>query len=358
MSMLKKMNSQIQIELSRALNQIGIQEILNIKDSSDIKRIEQNFKAVVSEVSDDTILSECKRIQKNHPKVEHIKSLPVIEQRSEEWYRIRDQMITASDFGQALGVGKFGSVKDFYIKKCGHQEPPPFYTGCLGHGIRYEPVATRAYELDMSTTVHEFGLLQHPELQFLGASPDGITDHGIMIEIKCPFKRKINGDIVDQYYYQMQGQLDVCNLDVCHFLECKIDEYMDEVDFQEDWDAELKLSADGCKKGVVIEFESGRESVYSDPGITAANYKKWFKNQMRLYHSQDFVVIYYKLTQYSLQIVERDDEFLRNMNKQLGEVWSNIVRYKKDRSKYDEEVGFKRPPTKRRVRCLFDLSKS
>jgi putative phage-type endonuclease len=153
------------------------------------------------------------------PAVEHIKSLPVIEQRSDEWYRIRDQMITASDFGQALGVGNFGSVKDFYIKKCGYQEPPPFYMGCLGHGIRYEPVATRAYELDMATTVHEFGLLQHPELQFLGASPDGITDHGIMIEIKCPFKRKIDGAIVDQYYYQMQGQLDVCNLDVCHFLD-------------------------------------------------------------------------------------------------------------------------------------------
>lgn len=352
------MDSQIQIELSRAFNRVGIQEILTIKSISDIRRMKQHFKSVEN-VGDDTILAECRRIQKNHPKVLDIKSLPVIEQRSEEWYRIRDQMITASDFGQALGVGKFGTVQDFYIKKCGHQAPPPFYTGCLGHGIRYEPVATRAYELDMSTTVHEFGLLQHPELQFLGASPDGITDHGIMIEIKCPFKRKITGDIVDQYYYQMQGQLDVCNLDVCHFLECKIDEYMDEIDFQEDWDVEKKLSADGCKKGVVIEFENnGGEPVYSEPGITAAQYKIWFKNQMRLFHSQDFVVIYYKLTQYSLQTVERDEQFLRKMNEQLGEVWSNIESYKKDKSKYDEEVGFKRPPTKRRVKCLFDSKKS
>jgi hypothetical protein len=63
------MESQTQIELSRVFNTIGIRDILSIENITDIRRIKQNFKAV-EDVSDDTILSECKRIQKNHIKVQ------------------------------------------------------------------------------------------------------------------------------------------------------------------------------------------------------------------------------------------------------------------------------------------------
>ena len=42
----------------------------------------------------------------------------------------------------------------------------------------------------------------------LGASPDGITKDGIMIEIKCPYSRKPNGNIYDSktfmYWVQMK----------------------------------------------------------------------------------------------------------------------------------------------------------
>lgn len=345
------------IELDKIFNTIPLPDIKNISDIEDVSKIRPYFriweKYAGVAISDHDILSQCQTIQKNNIKVENLKQLPVVEQRSDQWYKMRDQMITASDFGQALGVGKFGSTKDFYIKKCGYQQPQPFYAGAMSHGIRYEPVATRAYEIKMNTTVHEFGLLQHPQFEFLGASPDGITDHGVMLEIKCPFKRKIDGVIVEQYRYQMQGQLDVSKLDVCHFLECKFEEYLDYIDFEDDWDPEKVSSKEGHHKGAIIEFADDTDPIYSDPGVTKDEFTKWFTKTIRNLHDRDFVVIYYRLTEYSLQIVERDDEFLNEKNDLLSKIWENILKYKKNKSCYDEDIGFKPPPKKKPIRCLF-----
>ena len=69
------------------------------------------------------------------------------------------------------------------------------------------------------------GLIIHNQYKHIGASPDGISDLGIMLEIKCPFKRKIDGAIPEQYWMQIQGQLEVCDLEECDYLECKLWEY-------------------------------------------------------------------------------------------------------------------------------------
>ena len=47
----------------------------------------------------------------------------------------------------------------------------------------------------------------------MGASPDGITDDGVMVEIKCPPKRKFTKTVPPHYKMQVLGQLEVCNLD-------------------------------------------------------------------------------------------------------------------------------------------------
>ena len=78
----------------------------------------------------------------------------------------------------------------------------------------------------------------------MGASPDGICSAykldgqrgspllGTMVEIKCPFRRKINmsGDIDDHicphyYWIQIQLQLECCDLEYCDFWQCEIKEY-------------------------------------------------------------------------------------------------------------------------------------
>ena len=46
-----------------------------------------------------------------------------------------------------------------------------------------------------------------------------------MLEIKCPTSRDITGFVPEYYHAQVQGQLEVCGLEYCDFLECELREY-------------------------------------------------------------------------------------------------------------------------------------
>lgn len=338
--------------LDRTLNGISLQDISSVKSLKDVHIVNRHFVEAKLKLTDQEILDECRKIKKNTDQLKILKTIPKIEQRSEEWYNARQTLITASDYGQALGKGKFGTQRDFFRKKCGYEEEQPLHSSILKHGVRYEPVATRFYELLMNTKVHEFGLLRHPKYDFLGASPDGVTDQARALEIKCPSKRKITGEIAEQYFLQIQGQLDVMNLEACDFLECQFEEYLDEFDFDLDWNETYTLSKSDEQKGVIIEFDGEMEPIYSDPGISKKRYKTWLKERIRTLHSHDFVLIYYKLTKYSLQTVQRDDKFINENNEKLSHAWDTIVKYKKNKDTYNADIG-QHSPKKRVAKCLF-----
>jgi hypothetical protein len=59
------------------------------------------------------------------------------------------------------------------------------------HGEKYEDEARILYEQRHGEVVHELGLCPHPEHTWLGGSPDGVTESGKLVEIKCPMHRKI-----------------------------------------------------------------------------------------------------------------------------------------------------------------------
>jgi len=183
---------------------------------------------------------------------------PGIAQRTPAWYEARGELITASDAAQALGCAKFGNQRQFFAKKCGYEKEafnpnvPP-----LKWGTMYEWVACSAYSLRCgSIKVHEFGLLRHPREPHLGASPDGINDFGVMVEIKCPYRRKANGTIPWQYYCQIQGQLDVCNLTDCDYVECELQEYDGWSCLEQDCSPCGRFSQDGGEHGFVLEIPS------------------------------------------------------------------------------------------------------
>jgi putative phage-type endonuclease len=158
------------------------------------------------------------------PRVLALLQNPGVTQRTPEWYAARMTMITASDIAQALGCAKFGTQKQFFVKKCGGPEEQKEFDGSLPPlkwGVMFEPVANAVYERLNGVCLHEFGLLRHPEVDYIGASPDGITDDGVMVEIKCPWRRKITGEVPLQYYYQIQGQLEVTGLRDCDYFECE-----------------------------------------------------------------------------------------------------------------------------------------
>jgi putative phage-type endonuclease len=252
-----------------------------------------------------------------------------VEQKTDAWYKARKSLITASDFAQALGEGKFGTQKQFYQKKCGYEvesfDPyiPPLKWGCM-----FEDVATQIYAKRNHVTVHEFGLLKHPSIDYLGASPDGITDHGVMLEIKCPFKRKITGEIPAQYYHQVQGQLDVCNLDECDYLECDFYVVKNPEEF---WSSYTDY---GYEQGIIAEYEKDGSPIYQYSPATCS------MGELMEWESQHSgaIIHMWRLRQYNVVRVYRDKEFIASKNDLLKDVWDNVVRYRADKSSYDRET--------------------
>ena len=83
---------------------------------------------------------------KDKIQVSTLLTIKKIEQRTPEWFLARETMITASDWATALGEGHFGNKNDFILKKCG--KGPTFKGNIYTEwGVKYEPIATRLYEL-------------------------------------------------------------------------------------------------------------------------------------------------------------------------------------------------------------------
>jgi putative phage-type endonuclease len=284
------------------------------------------------DINEKTISDRIVVVKKYKDILNRLLELPQVEQRSAEWYSIRKNLITASDFAQALGKGKFGTANQFYKKKCGYEvdvvdmEMPP-----LKWGVRYEEVANMFYKLKMNVEVHEFGILKHPTIDFVGASPDGISEMGVMLEIKCPWKRKRTDTIPEQYLYQIQGQLEVCDLEECDYLECYISEY-------EDRD-EMKRDTKRVYKGVIYEFQ---DSTYKYGQINDLDYsmpssmRKDIKNQY-----------FYGINEYFLKRVYRDKKLFEELVRDLEVVWNNVKIYREDETEYKNATASK---TNKRVK--------
>ena len=94
-------------------------------------------------------------------------------------------MLTASDAATAIGVNKYDTPEGLLLKKCGLGEK---FTGnaATRHGELYEDEARILYEQRHNEVVHEIGLCPHPVHKWLGGSPDGVSESGKLVEIKCP----------------------------------------------------------------------------------------------------------------------------------------------------------------------------
>jgi len=160
-----------------------------------------------------------------------LKEKPFIKQRTDEWFSLRQNILTASDLYDAIHHPASLIKKKIKNVSFNSYSIPALKWGCM-----FEPIAINIYGYLNKTNINEFGLLVNEDIERFGASPDGITDEGIMIEIKCPYSRQIKDNTIpDKYYYQMQGQMAVCNLDICDYIECKFvalknkDEYIEKV---------------------------------------------------------------------------------------------------------------------------------
>ena len=290
------------------------------------------------------------------------------EQRSKEWFEMRNNKITASDCGAVLGENKYEPSYNFIMKKVFGST---FVTNidCY-HGKKFENIVTLMYEYNYDTIVSEFGLLGHPDIYYLGASPDGICGPykrdgvtrselvGRMLEIKCPFRRvikysgEIKGEICPIYYWcQVQQQLECCNLPECDFVQVKIEEYHSRQEYLDDTSDEKEFLSKktGFEKGILIELmpvklpdEDFNENFVKDnikydkasflypPKLDLTNdeYNKWVMDELdKLYlkpHLRLNRVIYWKILERGCTLIKRDTEWFNKSLPKMREMWTYV----------------------------------
>ena len=154
-----------------------------------------------------------------HPIIQELISKEYDAQRSEEWLKLRGNMLTASDLATALGLNPYEKSKDLILKKCGKKK----FDGnrATQHGNMLEDQARDIYCEKYGEVCHEIGLHPHPEHSWLGGSPDGITESGKLVEIKCPLTRKITPEVPVYYMPQIQLLLEILNLEEAVFIQYK-----------------------------------------------------------------------------------------------------------------------------------------
>ena len=201
--------------------------------------------------------------------VNNLKNIPQVPQRSTEWYALKQNTLAASECSIVFSANPYDTLNSFILKKCGLTEPPKNNIHCQ-HGIKYEPIIQNLYSKYNNTQLFEFGSITHPKINFISASPDGITPTGTMIEIKAPPKRVITGIPPIYYWYQMQQQLQVCKLKKVDFIECRITEYDNYSQFIDD-----KLTKE---KGVILEYLINDNINYIYPSIDITDFDEWIMN--------------------------------------------------------------------------------
>ncbi len=167
-----------------------------------------------------------------------------VEQRSDEWFALRNGRTTASKVSSILGeietkTGKpnkktAGSIKTYAVSKVEElifEREDEYLSADMKRGIELEPYAFKKFAGIMNLKfmdVRESGFFTHgPDA---GCSPDGLVldldgELHACLEIKSPGKSKYldivtHGlEVIDPVYYdQMQMQMLCVGVDLCYFV--------------------------------------------------------------------------------------------------------------------------------------------
>ena len=300
-----------------------------------------------------------------------LKELKLPEQRSKEWYEIREHILTASSLADALGKGHFQTRDGLLINKTSEQKDTfsKASRDIMQWGVKYEPVATEFYEYLNNLKIVEFGLIPHPHLSVFGASPDGICDigspngyEGRMLEIKCPPKRNFTKEVPKHYWMQMQGQLEVCDLEECDFFQVKLEEYSDVKEYESDILHDNGIihgiihgkTKEGLPKGLLIAYhEKDSEDIlykYSPFLASLDTILNWRDEILK--EIKDYTIYeqkWWKITRYECTLVRRDPEWWISVVPSIIQFWKDVVHY---REVGNEDVqkritGRKRGPRKK-----------
>jgi putative phage-type endonuclease len=111
-----------------------------------------------------------------------------------EWFSARIGKLTASRMAAAMSFLKNGNESsarydlkvEILAERMTNNIVPKYVTAEMQWGIDHEPMAKDAFEKAAGLKVTDIGFVDHPVIEFFGASPDGLTSDGCCVEIKCP----------------------------------------------------------------------------------------------------------------------------------------------------------------------------
>jgi len=316
---------------------------------------------------DETENNNLDEVQKNHylednkniilNKIQKLREMPQPVQRTPEWYKFRWNLITASNAWKAFGsqstinqliYEKCQPLKDFNNETLDYEIKMVNTNTTLHWGQKYEPMSVMIYEEMYDSKVEDFGCIQHPNYNFLGASPDGIVINsntgrfGRMLEIKNIVNREITGIPKKEYWIQTQLQMEVCDLNECDFLETKFVEYPDFQSYCNDSSVSkingeefnsFVTTKNGNYKGIIIHFYMNDGSpfyAYMPLNIwTPKDVHEWEENTLDKYQSNPYnysyiKYIYWKLEKISCVLVLRNNDWFKNIIEQLENIWKII----------------------------------
>ena len=254
------------------------------------------------------------------------------EQRTDAWYQFRYNRFTASSIWKVLETES--NVNQIICEKCGplkifnsSNSNTPFH-----HGHKYEPLSTMWYEKTYNTKIEEVGCIAHPKYSFIGASPDGINvkydndRYGRLLEIKNPTTRKLTGIPKNDYWVQMQIQMEVWGIDNVDFLETVFKEYDTKEEFYNDGD--FQKTKDGKLKGVILQFDNFIYE-YCPLGYTKEQFNEWTDKKIDEYDKKSISWLqnlYWKLDDISCILVTRNKQWFEAALPYFKSTWDTIVK--------------------------------
>jgi len=283
-------------------------------------------------------------------KLDNIRARPQAEQCTEQWYIDRWNRLSGSNAYKAFGSQS--QVNSLILEKCKPLNTAKYKSvnveSPLHHGKRFEQVSTMLYEFLYETKIEEFGCVPHRLHSFIGASPDGIVvnkdspRYGRMLEIKNVTSRKINGIPKEDYWVQMQIQMEVCDLNECDFLETEMFTYDSYEEFEKD--GTFQKSESGKYKGIIMFFIVDGAPYYEYPPFqcSQAEYEQWEEEMMVKHQSHTWNCnIYYRIDTISCVLVLRNKMWAKAAVDRLREVWDIIL--------YERENGYEHRMPKQRI---------
>ena len=352
----------IHLELNSFKNNI-VDELLNIFNIISINQNDFQLKSqrYFIETVVDELSEKYKIFYERQYKLNELLKLKLPEQRSPEWHLLRQNILTASSFAAAMDKCHFRSRDELIYSKI---IPEPYESNPITEwGVKYEEIATLFYQSITGTVIKEFGMIPHPTFPIFGASPDGICDDtgpmefcSRMLEIKCPPKRKFTKSVPPHYMMQMQGQLEVCDLDECDFLQVKLEEYDTLLDYKNDiFDSSEPYKSineeydniingktkENLPKGVTISYvkegDASHNLSYLYPKLyqTHEQYLEWIDE----YIKKGYNIVetkWWKITRYELSLVHRNKLWWNDHIEHIIKFYNDYIEYKSNPDKLNE----------------------